>query len=263
MKIDEKNAAGTPENSAVGTLPQKFSRKKFFGILAIFGVFFAGTSAGIFAFAKRVFRQFGAEISPDIQHNFAAFPNFINGVFQNSGRFFISEKTKKFSPKMLRHIFASPNAPKTKIPQIPLKQSDFSDVPAEFSVRWLGHSTLIYELAGTRFIVDPVFENAAPIPFAVPRYCAPPLSRENLPPLDFVLITHDHYDHLELSTIEALSTRKNLKFVAPLGVGEHLKKWGVPAEKIFELNWNEEIRFGRLKIKAAEARHFSGRFFDQ
>jgi L-ascorbate metabolism protein UlaG (beta-lactamase superfamily) len=125
---------------------------------------------------------------------------------------------------------------------------------------WLGHSSLIIELEGKRILVDPVFGNAAPLPFVVRRYGPPPLEREDLPLPEYVLITHDHYDHLEYAAIRHLRDKKTL-FIVPLGVGAHLLKWGVPPEKIRELGWGDEFNQDGVSIVAERALHWSGRRF--
>ncbi|MDX9982557.1 MAG: MBL fold metallo-hydrolase [Lentisphaeria bacterium] len=143
---------------------------------------------------------------------------------------------------------------------MPLDRDSFAAQPEEFAVRWLGHSTLIFELAGVRFITDPVFGNAAPLPRAMQRYTPSPLARKDLPPLDFVLISHDHYDHLEYETIRFFRDR-DVPFVVPLGVGARLRGWGIQPERIRELNWDESIVVNGIRITAQTARHFSGRTF--
>ncbi|MCB9787662.1 MAG: MBL fold metallo-hydrolase [Deltaproteobacteria bacterium] len=127
-------------------------------------------------------------------------------------------------------------------------------------VTWLGHSTLLVEIDGQRVLVDPVWgERASPFSWAGPRrFYAPPLPLAELPPLDAVVISHDHYDHLDMPTIEALAPTGVL-FVVPLGVGAHLESWGVAPDRIVELDWWGEHRVGELRLVATPARHFSGR----
>ncbi len=241
---------------------EKIGRGRFVALIGFLLVLVAGATGGICSLVRRVLWQMGEEVSPLLREKFSKLPNYSGGVFRNSQPTTVNLKKGGFSPRLLRHLFASPNRPTTVVPQVALTKRDFASAPAEFSVRWLGHSTMIFELAGMRFITDPVFGNAAPIPFAVSRYCESPLSRQQLPKLDFVLITHDHYDHLEMATVEFLSRQqRDLKFVTMLGVGGHLKKWGVAPENVVELNWGESVALGRLKIRAVESRHFSGRSF--
>ena len=127
-------------------------------------------------------------------------------------------------------------------------------------VTWLGHSTTLLELDGARVLTDPVWgERASPVSFAGPRRFHPaPVAIEGLPPLDAILVSHDHFDHLDRPTIRALA-RLGVPFVTSLGVGSHLQSWGVPAERIVELDWWESASIGPLTFHATPARHFSGR----
>ena len=132
-------------------------------------------------------------------------------------------------------------------------------------VTWLGHSTLLIEIDGQRVLTDPIFgERASPYDWVGPaRWYAPPIPLARLPPVDAVVISHDHYDHLQRETIEAIRDW-NTTFVTPLGVGAHLEYWGVPAARIVELDWWESKRVGGLEIVCTPARHASGRhLFDQ
>ncbi|MDD2480046.1 MAG: MBL fold metallo-hydrolase [Victivallaceae bacterium] len=159
-----------------------------------------------------------------------------------------------------RFIIEKPKAPDFKIPQYQLDLQSFSDKPSDFKIYWLGHSTLIMEIDGTRIITDPVFGNAGPLKFIVRRFQPSPLRREHLPEADAVIISHDHYDHLEFDTILRLRKSK-IRFIVPLGVGAHLRSWGIPPERITELNWGDSAKVGTLTITAQTARHFSGRSF--
>lgn len=129
-------------------------------------------------------------------------------------------------------------------------------------VSWLGHSTVLVELDGARLLTDPVFgERASPWTFAGPRRFHPvPATVEELPPLDAVLVSHDHYDHLDYPTVLALAKRP-VPFVTSLGVGAHLEAWGVPAQRIIELDWWESyaVPNTEVRVTAAPSQHFSGR----
>lgn len=137
-------------------------------------------------------------------------------------------------------------------------------LPPETGLRitWLGHSTLIVEIAGKRILIDPVWgDYVAPLPLKnAKRFIPPPLPFEELPPLDAVVISHDHYDHLDFPTIVRLA-KTDVPFYVPLGVGSHLEYWGVSPERIHEHEWWEESRLGELTIACTPARHFSGRSF--
>lgn len=210
--------------------------------------------------ASCVNRRMGDPPSLADQQRFADLPNYANGIFVNREPRVVRLHRRSIPRVLLRFFGKSENAPDQPLPTQPLTRDSFAAQPGPFSVRWLGHSTLIFELAGKRFITDPVFGNAAPLPGVARRYVASPLPREELPPLDFVVISHDHYDHLEYATIRFLR-RRNVPFVVPLGVGARLRGWGIPAERIYELNWDESLILDGIKITAQTARHFSGRSF--
>lgn len=159
-----------------------------------------------------------------------------------------------------RVMLLNPHAPKTALPMERLGRDNFGQQPEELAVWWLGHSSLILELEGRRFLVDPVFGNAAPLPLIVRRYVDPPIRPRDMPPLDYVLITHDHYDHLEYAAMRALRD-SGAKFVVPLGVGAHLRKWGVPSDRITELGWGENLDDSSIVIAAETGMHYSGRTF--
>ena len=114
-------------------------------------------------------------------------------------------------------------------------------------------------------LVDPVWSyRVSPSPVFGPTRLHPaPMPLSELPPVDAVLISHDHYDHLDLPTVEALLESQSAPFVVPLGIGEHLRTWGVPDDRIVELDWNGSTTIGGLTLTCTEARHFSGRFFSR
>jgi L-ascorbate metabolism protein UlaG (beta-lactamase superfamily) len=129
-------------------------------------------------------------------------------------------------------------------------------------VTWLGHSSLVFEIDGARLLVDPVWtQRASPVPFAGPkRFHAPPVALSALPELDAVLISHDHYDHLDRSAIRTLAKRP-VRFITSLGVGAHLEGWGVSPERITELDWWESVTLepSGVVVTATPSQHFSGR----
>ncbi len=132
---------------------------------------------------------------------------------------------------------------------------------SELRVTWLGHSTTLIELDGHTVLTDPMFsERASPSTLVGPkRFHPPPLPLEQLPHVDAVLISHDHYDHLDLRSVVALAERQVPIYVG-LGVGAHLDAWGVPAAQIIELEWWEERTLpGGLRLVSTPARHFTGR----
>src|SRR5258707_67354 len=127
---------------------------------------------------------------------------------------------------------------------------------------WLGHSTVVIEIGGLRVLTDPVWgPRASPSRLAGPKRFQPvPGSLRAMPPLDLVLVSHDHYDHLDYPTIRELAKR-DAPFVTSLGVGAHLEAWGVRPERIVGLDWWEsyELPNTELTVTAAPSQHFSGR----
>ena len=124
----------------------------------------------------------------------------------------------------------------------------------------LGHSSHLLKLRGKYWLIDPVFgDRASPVSWAGPlRFHPSPLSLDEVPPIEGLILSHDHYDHLDAPTIEALKDRVQRYFV-PLGVGEHLRGMGVPADRIEEFDWWREARHGDVGLTATPAQHFSGR----
>lgn len=148
-----------------------------------------------------------------------------------------------------------------ELPVVVGDRSRFEPPPTSgLRVTWLGHSTLILEIDGVTVLTDPIFGGrASPLDWAgPPTWYAPPIPLDQLPPLDAVLISHDHYDHLQAETIQAMAGM-DTTFVAPLGVGAHLEYWGVPAARVVELDWWERIPLGEVELVMTPSRHASGR----
>ncbi|RZK77026.1 MAG: MBL fold metallo-hydrolase, partial [Pedobacter sp.] len=151
-----------------------------------------------------------------------------------------------------------------KVPKglIPSVKPDFSSVEG-IKVIWFGHSSYFINIDGVRILVDPVFsERTSPFAFLGTKNFKGTdfIKPEDFPPLDIVLITHDHYDHMDYSSILKLKS-KTKRFITSIGAGEHLEYWGVDKDKITELCWNEEVAVELLKFRAMPARHFTGRKF--
>jgi L-ascorbate metabolism protein UlaG (beta-lactamase superfamily) len=151
--------------------------------------------------------------------------------------------------------------PDQPVPVVPRKKSDFSQLPASgLRITWVGHSTTLVEIDGARLLLDPIWsERSSPFSWMGPkRFHRPPFALEDLPEIDAVLISHDHYDHLDKSTVLHLG-KKGFRFVVPLGVGAKLQSWNIPGEQIQELDWWDGITVNGVTITATPARHFSGR----
>ena len=132
--------------------------------------------------------------------------------------------------------------------------------PGDFSFTWLGHSTLLLRLREMNILFDPILTRlVSPVRFTgVKRFSDPPAAADDLPKIDLLILTHDHYDHLDYQTIRALDGKVE-RYIVPLGVEHRLRRFGVAREKITKMAWWEEIAIGSLKIACTPARHFSGR----
>jgi L-ascorbate metabolism protein UlaG (beta-lactamase superfamily) len=186
-----------------------------------------------------------------------ASPQWKNGAFENpqpldnhffemlSGMFHASAYT---SPEGPLHFDSLDRALLSTPPQSGLR------------VTWLGHSTTLIEIDGSFVVTDPVWsENVSPVTWVGPtRYYPKQIDMLDLPKIDAVLVSHDHYDHLDERTVVALGQR-GTTFIVPLGVGAHLEYWGIPAAQIIEKDWWESTRVGALEIVCTPARHASGR----
>lgn len=131
---------------------------------------------------------------------------------------------------------------------------------SETYITWYGHSAFLLESNNKRVLIDPMFGDiASPLPFGSSRFdYNNPIPIESFTDIDVVLISHDHYDHLDYPTIDKIKTNVKL-FVVPLGIGSHLKSWGVAESKIIELDWWQEYQSGSFTFTSTPARHFSGR----
>lgn len=144
---------------------------------------------------------------------------------------------------------------------VPLARPEFPAAAADLAATWLGHATVLIEVDGLFVLADPMLgHRASPAAFTGPGRLHPaPLAVEQLPNLDAIVISHDHYDHLDRGTVEKLTAHGTAPLLVPLGIGAHLRAWGVPPSRIVELDWGGQHRIGELTITCTPARHFSGR----
>lgn len=187
-------------------------------------------------------------------------PNYRDGVLQNQS--FTPMKPEGVTYwDMIKGMLKGNKNSRPKKP-VPVVAPDFS-AGAGLKVIWFGHSSYFLQADGLNILVDPVFsERTSPFSFiGTKRYAGTDfVGAADFPDLDIVLITHDHYDHLDHQSILKLKDKSGL-FITSVGVGAHLEKWGVPAAKITELAWGEEHLANGLKFTALPARHFTGRQF--
>jgi L-ascorbate metabolism protein UlaG (beta-lactamase superfamily) len=207
--------------------------------------------------------SFGAEPSGERLERIRRSPQYRDGAFRND------RPTRTVRPgsilpllrETLRRADRQRRAPAAPPPLVRPAAADPADTPASgLRLTWLGHATVLAEIDGHRVLFDPVFgKRCSPFTFAGPKRLHPvPMRLGELGELAAVVISHDHYDHLDMPTIRAL-TATGAVFAVPLGVGAHLERWGVPAARITELDWHESTRVGELTLTATPGQHFCGR----
>jgi L-ascorbate metabolism protein UlaG (beta-lactamase superfamily) len=202
----------------------------------------------------------GGKLAGDRLERARRSPQFADGKFRNAIP--TSLLTAPFSEMMRREFFGDEEREPTRaIPVVRRTAKDYSVAPASgLRATWIGWSSVLVEIDGRRVLTDPVWsERCSPSTLVGPkRFHAPPISLDDLPHIDAVVISHDHYDHLDMPTILTLVSR-GTHIAVPLGVGAHLERWGVPAKQIAELDWNESVDVNGLHITATPARHYTGR----
>lgn len=154
--------------------------------------------------------------------------------------------------------------PASILPEVKPDFAEFLKPSDRLKVIWFGHSTFLLNFSGKIILVDPVFSgNAAPFSFLVKRFQPAVAKLEDLPKIDYIVISHDHYDHLDMMTMKFFAAKEN-HFLTPLGVGSHLRRWGIDAKRITELDWWQDAKMDGVEFIATPAQHFSGRgMFDE
>ncbi|ALD22698.1 MBL fold metallo-hydrolase [Hymenobacter sp. DG25A] len=221
-------------------------------VLLVVGVAFANLSP-----------EFGGKPTSAQLAAYAQSGHYQEGEFQNLLPTTLMTGSSTFAA-LWRFFFTSvPN--QTPAAPLPLQQLDSLSITQKseevLRVTWFGHSASLVEIAGQNILMDPMLSiRMGPVHWATPKRYNPilPITAEQLPPIAAVLISHDHYDHLDYQTILRLK-EKVAHFYVPLGVGAHLLAWGVAPEKIQEMDWNDSVRLPGLTIISMPARHFSGR----
>jgi L-ascorbate metabolism protein UlaG (beta-lactamase superfamily) len=192
-------------------------------------------------------------------------PNYQDGVFVNIDPASPISLESEEQRKIVWDLIGSRDAakPPRAIPLVTAAPT--AAAATRLAVSWYGHSTAMIELDGYRVLADPVWSRRCSPSHTVgpQRMHEVPVPLEALPAVDAVLISHDHYDHLDIDTILGLARTQRAPFVVPLGVGAHLRKWGIPDDRIVELDWHESHQIDELTLVCTPARHFSGRLFSR
>ncbi len=208
--------------------------------------------------------QFGGNISKEQKLAFEKTSNFKEGKFQNLGKVDVNMGGENFRKMFKEYFFKkhpntkpenSINVQKVDSIEIANPQKNVNDII------WFGHSSFLIQMEGKNILLDPVFSDVpAPHPLLGNKRFNEelPIIAEKLPEIDMVIISHDHYDHLDYETIKKIK-HKVKKFYVPLGVGNHLKAWKVEEEKIKEFNWWDTITDENITLVSTPAQHFSGR----
>lgn len=205
--------------------------------------------------------QFGGKITTPLREVYNRSEHWDGKKFLN-----LEDTTMGISPgkipKILSQQFTnrSERSPQTPLPVLPLDHERI-DKTANISFAWYGHSAVLLRIEGSLILIDPMFgPDASPIaPFTASRFSENMLEYiDDLPFLDAILITHDHYDHLDLKSILKLKSKTKNWWVS-MGVGRHLQRWGIPSENIREFDWWETATLNNIHLTFTPSRHFSGR----
>jgi L-ascorbate metabolism protein UlaG (beta-lactamase superfamily) len=204
---------------------------------------------------------FGAKLAGARLERAQSSPRFTDGTFHNTRTVAPGLKKGTTFPTLGEYLCGGQRrVPPGALPILSPLDTWARRVETGLRATWLGHSTVLLEVDGARVLTDPVWgDRVSPVSFAGPRRFHPaPVPIASLPPLDAVIVSHDHYDHLDYPTILELA-KLPVPFVTSLGVGAHLESWGIPPERIIELDWWESTEIAGLTITAAPSQHFSGR----
>ncbi len=190
-----------------------------------------------------------------------ASPNYVEGAFQNQLETPMFSEGNTFLSVLLHNFFSSKERPIPAGP-VPALKTDLKALDPQRNVLvWFGHSSFYMQLGGKRYLVDPVFSPyAAPFSWANKAFAGTVIySAADMPDIDYLIITHDHWDHLDYPSVVELEPRVG-KAVCPLGVGAHLEPWGYAREKLLEADWYDVLEPEEgVSLHALPARHFSGR----
>lgn len=204
--------------------------------------------------------SFGRQPSGERLERIKRSPNYFDGQFKNleSTELMTGEKSRWKS--LWEFISSDRSALKPDHP-IPAMKTDLKAIPKDSNLMvWFGHSSYLLQINDKRILADPVFYSAAPVSFINKPFEGTDIYKpEDMPEIDYLMISHDHWDHLDYKTVKELK-KKTGKVICPLGVGSHFERWGYDKKKLVELDWYESIRLdSSFTVHCMPARHFSGR----
>ncbi len=207
-------------------------------------------------------RQFGGRVTPEMEAKYEQSENWKDGAFQNL-EFTDLGANLWDVPKMIYKQLANRDArqPESPLPVLPFDKAAFLAPAEKCKFIWYGHSAILMRMGGKTLLIDPMLgPNTTPIaPMPTKRFSENTLDLiDEFPEIDLILLTHDHYDHLDFASIQKLQHKTKRYFVA-LGVKRHLVKWGVEADLISEFDWWEKRDLDSINITFTPTRHFSGR----
>lgn len=232
--------------------------KKYMIFLFLFGSILL-CYLGIVVFIRTA-PQFGGKFTDAHVHLYDASPWFSKNTFHNMQPTYMNMDAKTGFSVLIE--FIKGRKERTPHESLPVRKPNYSIIDSLApQLTWFGHSTFILQIDGKTFLFDPMF-GAKPSPvsfFGTKRFTNTiPDHIEDMPYFDAVIISHDHYDHLDYNTIRKIDS-KVASYYMPIGVGRHLERWGVDADKITELDWWDEMYIDSILIACTPARHFSGR----
>lgn len=191
-------------------------------------------------------------------------PYFQNGQFRNQDTTQLFTSKRSFFTNLRKFLFESYPDGKPSV-SIPALKTDLHNLDSTRDLYvWLGHSTVLLQLAGVRYLLDPVLTYQLPVTMFMKPFPGTDIySPDDLPDIDFMIITHDHWDHLDYGTVRALQPRVG-KVICGIGMGEDFEFWGYPSNQIQEMVWNDSVEIApNTYIHCLPARHFSGRLFSR
>jgi len=209
--------------------------------------------------------SFGGDISKEQQLEYGKSKNYVDGVFKNTKEVKLNASFSEGLTILRKFFFTKvpEGVPKNDIVVKKIDSTSIADYNSPARLIWFGHSTFLLQIKNKNILLDPMFGDVpAPHPWLGNKRFSKdlPIDIEKLPMIDAVIISHDHYDHLDYGSIKKLKDKVN-KFYTPLGVGVHLEAWGIAKERIVELDWWHEVTYEDLIFRCTPAQHFSGRKF--